>query len=86
MGLRPFLCHYVPIMNLSKVQLTSSWLGVAAPFWAALTIIPLYYLARSAANEAAARMAIAWLPIVPSVAMFLGSLNTPTPISFRPCW
>ncbi len=82
MGLRLFLCHNIPIMNLSNAQLASSWLGIAAPIWAALTIIPLYYLARSVANEAVARNAVAWWPIVPSVAMFLGSLNTPTPLIF----
>lgn len=80
MGLRPFLCHNVPIMNLSNAQLASSWFGIAAPLWAALTIIPLYFLGRAAADEPTARMAIAWWPLVPSLAMFLGTLNSPTPL------
>jgi hypothetical protein len=80
MILRPFLCNNVPIMNLSNAQLASSWLGIAAPLWAALTVIPLYFLGRSAADETVARKAIAWWPLVPSLAMFLGTLNTPTPL------
>jgi hypothetical protein len=80
MVVRPFLCNNVPIMNLSNAQLASSWLGIAAPLWAALTVIPLYFLGRSAADETVARKAIAWWPLVPSLAMFLGTLNTPTPL------
>ncbi len=80
MGLRPFLCHNVPIMNLSNAQLASSWFGIAAPLWAALTIVPLYFLGRAAADESTARKAIAWWPLVPSLAMFLGTLNSPTPL------
>lgn len=80
MVLRPYLCHEVPIMNLSNAQLASSWLGIFSPFWAALTVIPLFLLGRTAVNEPVARTAVAWWPLVPSLAMFLGSLSTPTPL------
>ena len=80
MGLRPFLCNNVPVMNLSNAQLASAWLGIAAPLWAALTIVPLYFLGRAAADESVARKAVAWWPLVPSLTIFMGTLNTPTPL------
>ena len=80
MAVRPFLCHDVPVMELSNAQLAASWLGIAAPLWVALTVFPLYGLTRQVAGAGAARWAAAWWPIIPSLAMFLGSLNSPYPL------
>lgn len=80
MVVRPYLCHDVPVMELSNGQLAAAWLGMAAPLWAALAIFPLYGLARQAAGAPAARWAAAWWPLIPSLAMFLGSLNSPYPL------
>ncbi len=80
MAVRPYLCHDVPVMELSNGQLAAAWLGMAAPLWVALAIFPLYGLARQAAGGQAARWAAAWWPLIPSLAMFLGSLNSPYPL------
>ncbi len=81
MALRPLACDNVPLMDRSNAQLAAAWLGVAAPLWAALTILPFYGLARQTAGDKAARWAIAWWPLVPSVAIFLGTLNSPYPLT-----
>lgn len=80
MMLRPYLCNNVPIMGLSNSQIASAWLGILSPLWAALTVIPLYYLGRAAAEESVARKAVTWWPLVPSTAAFLATLNSPTPL------
>jgi hypothetical protein len=67
-------------MNLSNAQFASSWLGVAAPLWMALTVFPLYGLARASVGANAAKTAVAWWPLIPSVSMFLATLNSPYPL------
>ncbi|MCZ7668250.1 MAG: hypothetical protein M5U34_14220 [Chloroflexi bacterium] len=44
-----------------------------------MTIFPLYGLARAAAGAESAKTAVAWWPLIPSVSMFLGTLNSPYP-------
>jgi len=81
MAVRPFLCDNVPMMDHSNAQLAASWLGIAAPLWVALTVVPFYGLARQVAGDQAARWAIAWWPLVPSLSVFLGTLNSPYPLA-----
>jgi hypothetical protein len=81
MPLRSMQCDNIPLMTLSNAQLASAWIGIASPLWAALTIIPLYALGRRVATEKIARRAISWWPLVPSLTLFLGTLNTPYPLA-----
>lgn len=81
MAVRPLLCDNVPLMTNSHAQLAAAWLGMAAPLWLALAVLPLYGLARQAAGDRAARWAIAWWPLVPSLSIFLGTLNSPYPLA-----
>ncbi len=80
MAVRPLVCDNVPLMNLSNAQFAASWLGIAAPLWVALTVFPMFAWLRSAAGTETAKVAIAWWPLVPSLAMFLGTLNSPYPL------
>jgi hypothetical protein len=77
MMIKPLLCNNIPLMQLSNAQLASAWLGIAAPFWAALAAIPTYDLGRRMAGDKVGRLAIAWWPLVPSLVMFMGTLSTP---------
>jgi hypothetical protein len=79
MMVRPLVCDNVPLMNLRNSQLASSWLGILAPVWVALTVFPFYGLARTSVGSDAAKTAVAWWPLVPSVSMFLATLNSPYP-------
>lgn len=78
--LRPLQCNDVPLMQLSNGQIASAWLGIASPWWAALTVIPLYDLGCRVGGVQLARRASAWWPLIPSIIMFLGTLSTPYPL------
>ncbi|MBN1400921.1 MAG: hypothetical protein JXA74_08780 [Anaerolineae bacterium] len=78
--LRTFQCHNIPLMRLSNPQIASAWLGIAAPLWAAAAALPLYALARRLTDALTARWAVALWPLVPSLALFSGTLSTPYPL------
>lgn len=72
MALRPFQCQNFGIMSYSNAQLASAWFGILMPAWAGLTVFPLYRLG--------GRLAAAWWPLVPSVALFASTWNTLYPL------
>jgi hypothetical protein len=77
MALRTMQCHDVPLMELSNAQLATAWFGIASPFWTALAVLPLYGLVRQLGHENVAREAVIWWPLVPALALFVGTLSTP---------
>jgi hypothetical protein len=77
--LRNLQCARPDVISLSNAQLAGAWLGVATPLWGALTAVPLYYLGGRLAGPRAARLAVAWWPLVPALAFFPGSLSIPNP-------
>jgi hypothetical protein len=72
MALRPFQCQNFGIMGYSNAQLASAWFGILMPVWAGLTVFPLYRLG--------GRLAAAWWPLVPSMALFASTWNTLYPL------
>ncbi len=61
-------------------QSATAWLGVTAPLWAGLTVIPLYFFGRRAYGEEAARWSALWWPLIPSLLMFTPLPNTLYPL------
>jgi hypothetical protein len=78
--LRDMQCSRPDIISLSNARLAGAWLGIATPFWGALTCVPLYYLGQRLAGPGAARIAVAWWPLVPALSFFPGSLSIPEPL------
>lgn len=81
--LRADQCHNDRVVGYSlhpgysNAELASAWLGTLMPFWAALTVLPLYWVGRRFYGDQAARLSVLWWPIVPSVVMFTPN---PTPV------
>jgi len=78
--LRSLQCHQWGFNTLPDAQVASAWLGVLAPLWSALTIVPLFSLTHRVAGEAVARRAALLWPLVPAAALFTGTLNSPYPL------
>ncbi len=77
--LRAAQCQNYHLIGYSNAQFASAWAGMLMPLWGALTVIPLYALARRVFGASAARWSIIWWPIVPAMLMF-----SPTPNTFYP--
>jgi len=78
--LRGLQCHQWGFNTLAGAQVASAWLGVLAPLWSALTVLPLFSLARRAAGETVAVHTVLLWPLVPAAALFTGTLNSPYPL------
>ncbi|NLF15329.1 MAG: hypothetical protein GX597_26355 [Anaerolineaceae bacterium] len=78
--LRGLQCHQWGFNTLADVQIASAWLGVLAPLWSALTVLPLFGLARRVAGETVALHVVLLWPLVPAAALFTGTLNSPYPL------
>ena len=74
--LRPYQCHNLDLMAASNAEMSSSALGMASPFWAALTILPLFWLARRLLDESSARWAALTWALLPGIALFTPVPNT----------
>jgi hypothetical protein len=72
-------CQNYSFVTLDAARIASAWLGVLSPIWVALTVVPVYFLARRLADDRAARIAAAWLPLLPALALFGGALSTAYP-------
>jgi len=77
--LRAVQCHNMRLMGYSNGELASAWLGMAMPLWAALTVLPMFFLGQRLFGERAARWGAIWWPLVPSLLMF-----APSPYTFFP--
>lgn len=81
--LREAQCHHDRVVGWSlhpgytNAELSSTWLGMLMPLFAALTVIPLYALSKRFFSIDTAHWSIIWWPLVPSVLMFTPN---PTPL------
>lgn len=78
--LREWQCHQWGFNTLRDAQVATAWLGVASPLWSALTVLPLYALARRVAGRSIALLAALLWPLVPATILFMGTLNSPYPL------
>ena len=79
LALRRMQCDNLIIMKHTSAQISSALVGMLAPVWAGLTVLPLYLLGRELSGDTSVRRAIAWWPIVPAATLFVGTLNSPYP-------
>jgi hypothetical protein len=73
-------CQNFEFLNLGPARIAGVWPGVLAPVWAALTVVPMYGLARKVGDDRAARCAVAWWPLIPSLALFAATLSSFYPV------
>lgn len=71
--LRPLQCASWDFNSLSDAQVAGAWLGITAPFWSALTAVPLYIYGRMIGGKRTASAALVWLPLIPAAALFATS-------------
>lgn len=72
------LCMDYRIYDLTLAEVASGWLGVLSPVWAALTVFPIYALAKRVGSRP--EIAVLWWPLVPGLAGFAGSVSTLFPL------
>ncbi|MBC8097930.1 MAG: hypothetical protein H7Y11_00680, partial [Armatimonadetes bacterium] len=80
MALRPYQCSDPTVMRYTRGEIVSAGLGLLMPMLAALAVFPLYTAALLLTdNVGAARQAVLWWALVPSVALFAPTWNTVYP-------
>lgn len=80
MGLRPYQCSNPDIMNYTRGEIVSAGIGLLMPFFAALTILPLYTIGRQLSdNRSTALYVTHWWALIPAVLMFAPTWNTVYP-------
>ncbi len=87
-ALLPYQCHNYTLLAYSAGEWAAAWFGVLMPLWAALAVWPLYAVARRVYhNEAVARAAALWWPLVPALVLFAPTWNTLYPaLSLAAFW
>jgi len=78
-ALRPLQCDNLMLAQARNAQLASAVVGIASPVWAALAVLPLFWLAKLVADEITARRAVLLWALVPGVALFTPTPNTVFP-------
>lgn len=78
--LRQAMCQNYTLAMYTDAQLASAWAGMLMPLWGGLTVLPMYQLGTRLFDERAARWSVVWWPLIPSLLMFVGSLNTFLPL------
>ncbi|MFZ4815550.1 MAG: hypothetical protein ACOYL5_13515 [Phototrophicaceae bacterium] len=73
-----YQCRNYALLLYSPAELASAAFGMGMPLYAALTVFPLYGLARRL--NLPAREAVLWWALVPALASFVGSWNTVYPL------
>jgi hypothetical protein len=82
LALRPYQCGDLQIMRYSRGEMVSAGVGMLIPLWAALAVIPIFFVGRSLSGgdgQAAARLS-QWWPLAPSVLLFSPTWNTLYPV------
>lgn len=72
MPLRYFQCQNFQITAYSNAQLTSAWIGILMPVWAALAVPMIYKLG--------GKLAASWWPLIPALVLFTPTWNTFYPL------
>lgn len=78
--LRSAFCLHPRLLNYTDAQLAGAWFGLLVPAAAALTVPALYRLGRRIYDEATARWAVMWWPMVPGVLLFSPTRDTVFPL------
>ncbi len=79
--LRLYQCADVQVMKYTRGELVSAGVGMLMPLWAALAVIPLYFVLRDLSGSPdVARRGVLWFPLVPSVLLFAPVWNTLYPL------
>ena len=73
-----YQCQNYALLAYSAAEWASAWFGMLMPLWAALTVFPVYGVARQL--DIPAREAALWWALVPMPAAFAGSWNTVYPL------
>lgn len=73
--LRPLQCQNPQMSLWSDSSLSSAWVQMAMPFWAALSVAPLYRLGVMIFGAQTGRWAAALYPLVPGVVLFIPRFN-----------
>lgn len=73
-------CHDYALHPYTPAQWASIWTGVLLPLLAALTVLPIFALARRLRPQADARLVALWWPLVPGIASFGASWSTVYPL------
>ncbi len=79
-ALMPYQCHNYNLLDFSAARWASAWLGILTPLWAALSVFPLYSIARRAGGPTSARYAVLLWALVPGMAIFATSSSTFFPL------
>ena len=79
-ALVPYQCRNYDLLAYTPAQWASAWFGMLMPVWAALSVWPLYYVARRLAGQATARLAVSWWSLVPALVLFTPTWNTVYPL------
>lgn len=77
---RPLQCQNLTMMRWDPAELASAWPQMLMPFWAALGVAPLYRLAMMIAGPTQARLAVAFWPLIPGMAIFQPRFNVFFPL------
>ena len=80
-ALVPYQCRNYDLLAYTPAQWASAWFGMLMPVWAALSVWPLYYVARRLAGQAVAHLAVSWWPMVPALVLFTSTWNTVYPLT-----
>ncbi len=84
--LLPYQCHNFDLLSYTPQQWASAVFGMLMPVWSALTVLPLYALARRFTGADARLAAVGWA-LVPAAAAFAPSWSTVYPlISLAAFW
>ncbi|HEY3291368.1 MAG TPA: hypothetical protein VGK87_14660 [Anaerolineae bacterium] len=78
--LRLAMCQNFELAQYSDGQLASAWFGMLMPLWGGLTVLPMYALGKRLFNGRTARWSVMWWPLIPSLLLFAGTLNTLFPL------
>jgi len=77
MSLRPYQCSNPDIMWYTRGEIISAGIGMLMPFFAALTVIPLFFVGQSLTNERSTALHIShWWALIPTVLLFAPTWNT----------
>lgn len=77
-----YQCRNYALLAYSPAQWTSAWFGMLMPVWAGLAVILLHAITRRLVDDdgQAARLAVAWWPLVPALVLFTPTWNTVYPL------
>lgn len=78
--LRPLQCQNLLMNTWTNSQYAVAWFEMSMPLWAALTIVPLQRFGRRVFSERTTRLALAFWPLIPGMALFTPRFNTVYPL------